>query len=161
MNTAELALIGAITSDEKCKARIDKLVEEQGKVELQIERMAAMQGAADATLAEADRKTRAAINIREDAEQRSASLVEFEATLLAMQQALAAEKEKFEEVRAQVDKQQCEASEALNVWEHGLDVRHRLVSEREEAVTAREAEASEKHADLDTKHAALKAAMGL
>src|SRR5260221_4779084 len=115
MNTAELALIGAITSDEKCKARIDKLVEEQGKVELQIERMAAMQGAADATLAEADRKTRAAINIREDAEQRSASLVEFEATLLAMQQALAAEKEKFEEVRAQVDKQQCEASEALNV----------------------------------------------
>lgn len=159
MDAVELALIGAITNDEKSKARIQALIDAMNASQEAETRAREAQEHADATLAEAKDKLLQAEAIATDAAQRHTDIDTIEAARAESIQAFNAEKIEFEKVRANVEAQQMAKSDELQKMSDGLDSRMKLVLEREAVLDSKEKAADELLASLTAKHDAMRKAM--
>lgn len=159
MDAVELALIGAITNDEKSKQRIQALIDQMNASQEAETRAREAQEHADATLAEAKEHRLRAEAISADAAQRHTDLDALEVARADSIQAFNAEKIEFEKVRANVEAQQMAKSDELQKMSDGLDSRMKVVMEREAVLDGKERAADDLLASLTAKHDAMRKAM--
>ena len=154
-----LVLLQSVVTDEakqerlaEIKKEMDAVRSEKAEVEATRDQAHSMLEQAQTTLAEASR-------MKAEAEARATALVENEVELGKSAQAFRVEKDAFNAVRANVEREQ----EAMAAALHAREMK---VQEREDAVTKREAEAEAMHGaakalqtSLEARHARLRAAL--
>lgn len=150
LNEAMAAIL--LGNDEKMKENLKVLLQAKTDAEAALAAAHAAQDRADQTLADAEKVRQQGLDALKAADDRKAALDAREAELGRTNDAITAEKVKFEQVRTAVTGQQDQRETILKQREAACDDLEPKLNARDDAVTKRETDVNNNLAGLARKH---------